>query len=107
MPFTSQSQRKWMFLKHPAMAHRWAAHTPDIKALPEHAKKKEKTAYDIGVNAALEELGFKVADDLTYDDTQARFDDVDALNKGETRLKQNHEPRKFFGLNQLLMKKER
>lgn len=40
MPFKSQAQKKWMFANHPAMAHRWAKETKNIKALPE--KKKEE-----------------------------------------------------------------
>jgi hypothetical protein len=39
MPFKSKAQMKWMFANHPAMAHRWAKETPNIKKLPE--KKKE------------------------------------------------------------------
>lgn len=42
MPFRSQSQRKWMFSQHPQMAKRWAAHTPDIKSLPERVRKKKR-----------------------------------------------------------------
>lgn len=40
MPFESKAQMKWMFANHPGMAKKWAAHTPNIKALPE--KKKEE-----------------------------------------------------------------
>jgi hypothetical protein len=40
-----------MFSQHPQMAHEWAEHTPDIKALPEHVgdkkKKKEKKSADL------------------------------------------------------------
>ena len=39
MPFRSESQRKWMFSKHPEMAKRWAAHTPKNADLPEHVKQ--------------------------------------------------------------------
>lgn len=40
MPFQSKAQQRWMFSQHPAMAKRWADHTSDIKALPEHVKHK-------------------------------------------------------------------
>jgi hypothetical protein len=32
---------RWMFANHPSMAKTWAAHTSNIKKLPE--KKKEET----------------------------------------------------------------
>lgn len=34
MPFKSEAQRRWMWKNHPAMARRWAAHTPKGKKLP-------------------------------------------------------------------------
>lgn len=40
MPFKSKAQQKWMFANDPKMAKKWAKHTPNIKALPEKAKKK-------------------------------------------------------------------
>ena len=33
-PFKSESQKSWMFANHPAMARRWARHTPNMKSLP-------------------------------------------------------------------------
>lgn len=43
MPFRSQSQRRFLFAKHPAIAAEFAAHTPKGANLPEHvAKKKSK-----------------------------------------------------------------
>lgn len=41
MPFKSKSQQRWMFATHPQMARRWAAHTSDIKSLPEHVDDPE------------------------------------------------------------------
>jgi len=38
VPFKSEAQRKWMFANHPAMAARWAEHTPKGKHLPEHVR---------------------------------------------------------------------
>jgi hypothetical protein len=41
----AKTQQKWMFANKPEMAQEWAAHTPDIKALPERVKKPaDKTA---------------------------------------------------------------
>jgi hypothetical protein len=46
MPFKSKSQVRAFFAKERAgelpkgTARRWAEHTPDIKALPEHAEKQ-------------------------------------------------------------------
>lgn len=39
MPFKSDSQRKFLFAKHPAVARRFAAHTPKGKELPEHVSR--------------------------------------------------------------------
>ncbi|ODU02671.1 MAG: hypothetical protein ABS79_00010 [Planctomycetes bacterium SCN 63-9] len=41
MPFKSESQRRWMYAKHPEMARRWEAHTPKGKRLPKHVKKAD------------------------------------------------------------------
>lgn len=38
MPFQSTAQQGFMFAKHPQIAKRWAAETPDFKALPTHVK---------------------------------------------------------------------
>lgn len=58
VPFQSKAQQRYMFATMPETAKRWAAHTPDIKKLPEKAgdKKKSKTAAAI-------ELAAKVADE--------------------------------------------
>jgi hypothetical protein len=51
MPFKSKAQQRWMFSAEnkgelpKGTAERWAEHTPDIKALPEH--KMNKTASEI------------------------------------------------------------
>lgn len=47
MPFKSKAQQKWMFANKPAMAKKWAEHTPNIKKLPikkgdQNAKRKTK-----------------------------------------------------------------
>ena len=41
MPFVSQSQRKWMFAKKPAMAKEWASHTPKGAELPDKVGKRD------------------------------------------------------------------
>lgn len=38
MPFRSKAQQRLLFAKHPAMAKRWAAETPNMQALPNHVK---------------------------------------------------------------------
>ena len=44
MPFKSQSQRKFMYAKHPEMAKEWEEKTPKGKALPKKVKKSTKKA---------------------------------------------------------------
>ena len=41
MPFQSKVQQRYMYLKHPKIAKRWATETENESALPE--KKKPKT----------------------------------------------------------------
>ena len=48
MPFRSKAQKGWMFANEPAMAKRWAAHTPNINSLPEKVGgKKQKQHYNV------------------------------------------------------------
>lgn len=42
MPFKSENQRQFMWVHHPDIAKRWAKETPNMKNLPEKAKKKVK-----------------------------------------------------------------
>jgi len=50
MPFRSKKQMRWMFAAEErgeipkGTARRWAEHTPNIKKLPEKARKKNKKA---------------------------------------------------------------
>jgi hypothetical protein len=45
MPFESEAQRRFMFAKHPAIAHRWAHEYPNQGKLPAHKKDaKSKVA---------------------------------------------------------------
>jgi hypothetical protein len=41
MPFKSNAQRKFLFLKHPKVAKEFAKATPKGKKLPEHVKGKK------------------------------------------------------------------
>lgn len=43
MPFKSEAQRRFLFAKHPALAHKWAHEYGTPKNLPRHVKKKRKT----------------------------------------------------------------
>lgn len=38
MPFKSKAQARYLFATHPKIAKEFAAITPSIKSLPEHAK---------------------------------------------------------------------
>lgn len=42
MPFRSTAQQRFMFSQHPKIAKRWAAETPNIKALPEKVSEPNK-----------------------------------------------------------------
>ena len=42
MPFESQSQRRFMYAKHPDIAKRWEEETPTGKRLPRKLGKKRK-----------------------------------------------------------------
>lgn len=44
MPFQSEKQRRFLWLKHPDIARRWAHEYPQKKKLPMYAKSKEKEA---------------------------------------------------------------
>jgi hypothetical protein len=41
MPFKSKAQAKALWAKNPKVAQEFADATPNIKALPEHVKKKK------------------------------------------------------------------
>ena len=42
MPFVSEAQRRYLYLKHPEVAKEFQEHTPKGKKLPEHVKKGKK-----------------------------------------------------------------
>lgn len=42
MPFVSKAQRAYLFANEPAVAKKFAAHTPKGKKLPKHVKKSKK-----------------------------------------------------------------
>ena len=43
MPFKSESQRRFLWAKHPEIAQKWADEFPDQGKLPKHVKKKAKS----------------------------------------------------------------
>jgi len=43
MPFKSQKQKKFMYMKHPEIAKRWSKEYPNQSNLPEHSISKELT----------------------------------------------------------------
>jgi hypothetical protein len=47
MPFESKAQARWMFAKHPKMAKEWAAHTPNMKTLPDYANPHHSHPFSI------------------------------------------------------------
>jgi len=67
MPFKSDAQRRFMFAAQErgelpkGTAERWAKHTPNIKNLPEKAKRK-KTASEIA-NRVLVKVGYSLIPD--------------------------------------------
>jgi hypothetical protein len=60
MPFKSEAQRKLFHAKadrgeiSQETVHEWEHATKNKKSLPEHVKKHEKHAYELGVAKALE-----------------------------------------------------
>lgn len=42
MPFKSEAQRRFMWMKHPKIASRWSKESGDQGDMPMHAKKKAK-----------------------------------------------------------------
>jgi len=57
MPFRSESQRRFMYARHPEMAKEWQEHTPEGAKLPE----KLKHSHALGAADALSRFGFKTA----------------------------------------------
>ena len=41
MPFQSESQRRYLFMAHPQLAHKWAAEYPNQGKLPMHKTPKQ------------------------------------------------------------------
>ncbi len=41
MPFQSESQRRYLWSKHPEIAQKWADEFPNQGALPKHKKKSK------------------------------------------------------------------
>ncbi len=51
MPFKSESQRRYLWMKHPDIAQRWAHEYPNQGKLPRHVKKKRKKPKGMHENA--------------------------------------------------------
>lgn len=81
MPFRSESQRRFLFAKHPDVAREFADATPKGKKLPE----KVKRAYVLGGAAALDKLGLKsAAEELRLKIPDRTFHGFDAARKAES-----------------------
>jgi hypothetical protein len=49
MPFKSKAQKRFLYLKHPKVAKKFAEETDDYSKLPEKAKSKKKSPWmDMG-----------------------------------------------------------
>lgn len=48
MPFKSKSQQRYLYLKHPKVAKKFAEETEDFSKLPEKAKKKKSPWLSMG-----------------------------------------------------------
>lgn len=80
MPFRSKKQRRFMYARHPEIAERWEAHTPDDARLPERAKN----AYARGSTDALRRLGIKEAsEELRLKIPSRTFHGFEAARRGE------------------------
>lgn len=51
MPFQSEAQRRYLWLKHPEIAKRWAREYPGQKNLPYHKGTRAKSAKSKGVKS--------------------------------------------------------
>lgn len=63
MPFQSKRQARWMFATDPKMAKRWAAHTSDIKSLPDQVGEDTEKKGFFHMNA-IAGLAKQAADDM-------------------------------------------
>lgn len=52
MPFASQAQRRYMYLKHPEIAKRWEKETPEKPKLPQHVEAAETEGSESGDGGA-------------------------------------------------------
>jgi hypothetical protein len=48
MPFKSKAQQRYLYLKHPKVAEKFAKETDDYSKLPEKIKKKKSPWMDMG-----------------------------------------------------------
>lgn len=81
MPFRSESQRRYLWARHPDVAREFADATPKGKKLPE----KVKRAYVLGGADALDALGLKsAAEELRLKIPDRTFHGFDAARKAES-----------------------
>jgi len=82
MPFKSEAQRKYLWMKHPEVAREFADATPKGTKLPEHVKK----AHVLGAVVALEHFGLKAAaEELRLKIPDRTFHGWDAAHKSEAK----------------------
>jgi hypothetical protein len=81
VPFKSESQRRYLFAKHPEVAKEFASTTPKGKKLPD----KVKHAYAFGGADALARLGLKTAaEELRLKIPDRTFHGFDAAHRAES-----------------------
>ncbi len=61
MPFKSESQRRYMYARHPGIAKQWQKHTPKDKKLPEKA-----AAYHLGYLLGKKSAELKAKPEVNY-----------------------------------------
>lgn len=101
MPFKSKAQQRFMFAAESrgevpkGTAERWAKHTPDLRHLPEKAKKHDKKAsflvqaFEIGRRQALQEAGVPAASIKDASTKEASLTKEALVESGLGRLLQN------------------
>lgn len=80
MPFKSEAQRRYLWMKHPDVAREFSDATPKGAKLPDHVKQ----SHDIGTVEALARFGFRTAaEELRLKIPTRTFHGFDAAKKSE------------------------
>lgn len=80
MPFKSEAQRRYLWMKNPEVAREFSDATPKGTKLPDHVKK----SHDLGAVTALARFGFKNAgEELRLKIPDRTFHGWDAAHKNE------------------------